>query len=95
MLELTFFGEARMKQVTARRCCEEIDQDILAGGLKRPFEEVANPNADPREERELARPIGCRWGKGMEKRGEYSEAAEPERARCVCGAKRRPASCSI
>lgn len=71
MLELTFFGEARMKQVTARRCCEEIEQDILEGGLKRPFEEVANPNEDPKEEQELARPIGCRWGKGVEKRGEY------------------------
>lgn len=84
-----------MKQVTARRCCEEIEQDILERGLKRPFEEVANPNADPKEERELARPIGCRWGKGMKRGASTSEAAEPERARCVCGAKRRPAFCSI
>lgn len=65
-----------MKQVTARRCCEEIEQDILEGGLKRPFEDVANPNADPKEERELARPIGCRWGKRL---GE--ERREPRKPR--------------
>lgn len=56
-----------MKQVTAGQCCEEIEQTSLEGDQKRPSEEVVNPYADPKEERELARPIGCRWGGGKEK----------------------------
>lgn len=72
-------------------CFEETDRGILKRGQERPPVKVAYPNVDGNEGPELVQP---RWRRTIDPKVR-GKLWGPERAGCVWGTKRRPASCNI